>query len=60
MTLPSTWPAHLMVFGEEGLAKLLLTYEAAGGRVWPRLAHHIAERPCVRGGHLRTLRPRLG
>lgn len=25
-------------------AKLLLTYEAAGGRVWPRLAHHIAER----------------
>ncbi|WP_458251749.1 hypothetical protein [Klebsiella quasipneumoniae] len=22
----------------------LLTYEAAGGRVWPRLAHHIAER----------------
>ncbi|MGV4273792.1 hypothetical protein ACV8TG_26710, partial [Citrobacter freundii] len=23
---------------------LLLTYEAAGGRVWPRLAHHIAER----------------
>ncbi|VCZ91764.1 mph(A)_2_U36578 [Klebsiella pneumoniae] len=25
--------AHLMVFGEEGLAKLLLTYEAAGGRV---------------------------
>lgn len=28
--------AHLMVFGEEGLAKLLLTYEAAGGRVWPR------------------------
>ncbi|HFF7315709.1 TPA: macrolide 2'-phosphotransferase [Klebsiella pneumoniae] len=36
--------AHLMVFGEEGLAKLLLTYEAAGGRVWPRLAHHIAER----------------
>ncbi|EIG5349788.1 phosphotransferase, partial [Escherichia coli] len=22
--------AHLMVFGEEGLAKLLLTYEAAG------------------------------
>ncbi|EPA9167658.1 macrolide 2'-phosphotransferase [Escherichia coli] len=36
--------AHLMVFGEEGLAKLLLTYEVAGGRVWPRLAHHIAER----------------
>ncbi|EOX9550716.1 macrolide 2'-phosphotransferase [Escherichia coli] len=36
--------AHLMVFGEEGLAKLLLTYEAAGGRVWPRLAHHTAER----------------
>ena len=42
--------AHLMVFGEEGLAKLLLTYEAAGGRVWPRLAHHIAE--LARGGVL--------
>jgi len=36
--------SHLMVFGEAGLAKLLLTYEAAGGRVWPRIAHHIAER----------------
>ncbi len=35
--------AHLMVFGEEGLAKLLLTYEAVVGCV-PRLAHHIAER----------------
>ncbi len=27
--------AHLMVFGEEGLAKLLLTYEAAGGSDGP-------------------------
>nr|WP_284696713.1 phosphotransferase [Escherichia coli] len=51
--------AHLMVFGEEGLAKLLLTYEAAGGRVWPRLA--TTSRSALRsGGHLRTLRPRLG
>lgn len=36
--------SHLMVFGEAGLAKLLVGYEAAGGRVWPRIAHHIAER----------------
>ncbi|MCW6989995.1 hypothetical protein NYV46_26485 [Escherichia coli] len=42
MTLPSTWPRTLWSL-VKGLAKLL-TYEAAGGRVWPRLAHHIAER----------------
>ncbi len=51
--------AHLMVFGEEGLAKLLLTYEAAGGRVAAARPPHRGA-PCVRGGHLRTLRPRLG
>lgn len=39
--------SHLMVFGEAGLAKLLVTYEAAGGRVWPRLAHHTTERLAV-------------
>nr|UPI13701.1 hypothetical protein BNIPNGOD_00035 [Salmonella enterica subsp. enterica serovar Typhimurium] len=43
MTLPSTWPRTLWSLVKR-LAKLLLTYEAAGGRVWPRLAHHIAER----------------
>lgn len=36
--------AHLMVFGEEGLARLIHGYEAAGGRTWPRMAHHVAER----------------
>ncbi|SYX54175.1 Uncharacterised protein (plasmid) [Citrobacter freundii] len=60
MTLPSTWPPHLMVFGEEGLAKLLLTYEAAGGRVWPRARHHIAERLAFRAVTYALLRPRLG
>ncbi len=36
--------AHLMVFGEAGLGRLLRDYEAAGGRTWPRIAHHVAER----------------
>lgn len=36
--------SHLMVFGEAGLQKLLATYEAAGGRVWPRIAEHTADR----------------
>lgn len=35
---------HLMVFGEEGLEQLIRAYAAAGGRTWPRLAHHVAER----------------
>ena len=39
--------SHLMVFGEAGLAKLIGGYQAAGGRVWPRMAHHIAERLAV-------------
>jgi macrolide phosphotransferase len=39
--------SHLMVFGEAGLAKLLLAYEAAGGRTWPRMAHHTTERLAV-------------
>lgn len=39
--------SHLMVFGEAGLTKLLLDYEAAGGRTWPRLAHHTTERLAV-------------
>lgn len=36
--------AHLLLFDEAGLAGLIRHYEAAGGRVWPRMAHHIAER----------------
>lgn len=39
--------SHLMVFGEAGLAKFLALYEAAGGRVWPRIAHHVTERLAV-------------
>ena len=35
---------HLLAFGEQGLERLLRGYEAAGGRTWPRLAHHVAER----------------
>jgi len=36
--------SHLMVFGEVGLTKLLDAYAAAGGRRWPRIADHTAER----------------
>ncbi len=36
--------SHLMVFGEAGLQKLLRDYEAAGGRLWPRIAEQVAER----------------
>jgi macrolide phosphotransferase len=39
--------SHLMVFGEAGLAKLIGAYEAAGARVWPRIAHHVTERLAV-------------
>ena len=39
--------SHLMVFGEAGLAKLIADYEAAGGRVWPRMAHHTKERLAI-------------
>lgn len=35
---------HLMGFGEDGLDRLLSEYEAAGGRTWPGMRHHIAER----------------
>ncbi|WP_028594670.1 macrolide 2'-phosphotransferase [Paenibacillus assamensis] len=31
------------IFGEERLEDLLTRYEAAGGRVWPRMKEHIAE-----------------
>ncbi len=43
MTLPSTWPRTLWSLVKRG-SRSSSSYEAAGGRVWPRLAHHIAER----------------
>ncbi|WP_407248639.1 phosphotransferase [Klebsiella pneumoniae] len=51
--------AHLMVFGEGAHDSTPHIMQAASGRVWPQLAAHRGA-PCVRGGHLRTLRPRLG
>ena len=36
--------SHRMIFGEAGLARLLRDYAAAGGRLWPRAAHHVTER----------------
>ena len=39
--------SHLMVFGEAGLARLLRSYAEAGGRTWPRMEHHVAERLAV-------------
>ena len=33
--------------GAVALDALLARYEAAGGRVWPRMAHHVAERWCA-------------
>jgi macrolide phosphotransferase len=35
---------HLMGFGEPGLERLLAGYEEAGGRTWPGIRGHIAER----------------
>lgn len=39
--------SHLLLFGEAGLARLIHHYEAAGGRIWPSMARHIAERLAV-------------
>lgn len=36
--------AHLLLFGEAGLERLIEHYGAAGGRTWPRMAHHTKER----------------
>ena len=33
-----------MAFEEHGLERLLLEYEAAGGRTWPGLRGHVAAR----------------
>ncbi len=35
---------HLLGFGEPGLDRLLAEYEQAGGRTWPGLRGHVAER----------------
>jgi macrolide phosphotransferase len=35
---------HLMAFGEPGLDRLLTIYEEAGGRTWPGIRSHVAER----------------
>ncbi|MCR2807642.1 macrolide 2'-phosphotransferase [Paenibacillus soyae] len=32
-----------MLWGEDGLRDFIARYERAGGRVWPRMAEHIAE-----------------
>jgi macrolide phosphotransferase len=34
---------HYRLFGEPGLKDLLSRYEAAGGKVWPRITEHIRE-----------------
>lgn len=34
---------HLMVFGEEGLDRLIRSYRAAGGYYWPKMKEHIIE-----------------
>lgn len=36
--------AHLLLFGEASLVRLMHHYEAAGGSVWPGMARHIGER----------------
>ncbi|MDQ1910793.1 macrolide 2'-phosphotransferase [Paenibacillus sp. GD4] len=35
---------YYALFGDEGLADLLVRYEKAGGRVWPWMHEHIVER----------------
>jgi macrolide phosphotransferase len=35
---------HLLGFGKDGLERLLAEYEEAGGRTWPSMRGHIAER----------------
>lgn len=35
--------AHLLLFGEDGLTKLLNAYDNAGGRTWSRMDEHIIE-----------------
>ncbi|ARK32239.1 macrolide 2'-phosphotransferase [Halalkalibacter krulwichiae] len=35
--------SHHLLFGDEGLKKVLDAYDNAGGRTWPRMAEHIVE-----------------
>lgn len=35
---------YYAIFGEDELQRLLTHYEAAGGKVWPRMEEHIVER----------------
>lgn len=35
--------SHQLIFGQEGLEKLIEAYENAGGKTWPRMAEHIVE-----------------
>ncbi len=64
---------HLMGFGAEGLERLIAEYEAAGGRTWPGLRHHVGERLAAfpvkyalfaltsgQDEHLATVRMQLG
>ncbi len=43
MTLPSTWPRNLWSLVKRG-SRSSSSRMKRPGRVWPRLAHHIAER----------------
>jgi macrolide phosphotransferase len=36
--------SQLLLLGEAGLTSLIHHYEAAGGRIWPNMARHVAER----------------
>lgn len=35
--------AHYLLFGKDGLKKLVDAYENAGGKTWPRMCEHIVE-----------------
>lgn len=39
--------AVYMLFGEEGLDKLIKAYKAAGGRTWPKMKEHTIERHSI-------------
>lgn len=41
--------AVYMLFGEEGLDKLIKAYKAAGGRTWPKMKEHTIERLSIQG-----------
>ncbi|MDQ0207614.1 macrolide 2'-phosphotransferase [Alkalicoccobacillus murimartini] len=41
--------SHLLLFGKDGLMKLIDAYDNAGGRTWTRMEDHIAERLTTSG-----------